>query len=439
MSTEPYAYDVFLSCASEDLVTARKLRADLGQAGVRAWLYEEENAPGVDVRESLSQAIHDSRHAVLLLSKAWVTKDTTEWEFAVISQINDPTRHVVPIARERIAASDLPFKLIRPNRTLCDWTTESCYVLLWLVLCGITAGPPGPKEDWEARGRESLARGNTTLSKSTISSEALATVNPALRIDRRVQWENVRDQMASRTSQIWLIWGDRRQAQQSFLDRVRRLLPVKPARSIFTVQWGDRIPASRPEFEEALARSIGVASDRLIDGLKGRVVDSDLFLIHEPQFDCWLSSEALLAYYTLWLPELLDQVDPNPSAIDRTGNIRAVQALGWSRPGSFRLLPTSLRFLGVSNLWTAREAESLEARRFVDKLRKQASHRLPVVLFDQLRDLTLGDIKNWTLEIRQESERQRLLKELTRPGLDTAAVFELAAKALEGKEAVRDD
>jgi hypothetical protein len=65
---------VFISYASDDRQTARKLYEDLKKAGVKPWMDMEDLLPGQDWKRTITQAIKESRFVIVLLSSNSVLK-----------------------------------------------------------------------------------------------------------------------------------------------------------------------------------------------------------------------------------------------------------------------------------------------------------------------------------------------------------------------------
>ena len=441
-----YEFDIFLSCAGEDLAIARELSALMTQVGLRVWLYEEQIPAGADVQPGILQGIDAAMHAVLLVTLSWLKKEYTHWEARVLGGIHDPARRVIPLLPRPISDRDFPAELSFKDAVVCDWSRDGAFPLLWLVLHASARVPElGPKLAWATRGRDyvvELGRKGPAAAGAppAVPVAGVSTAaNPVLKLGRKAQWERVRAEVASTVSQLWLVWGDHRQAQLMFLRRIKLMLPKATRQSIVTVRWDTRLPASRPEFERALAGALRIPEAELVNGLKMRVADSDLILVHEPLFEPVVPTEALLAYYTEWIPNLLDEIDPNPVPTDRIGRICFVQSLGWARPRGLTPVAGAMRWLGVANRWVTQETEVAAARAFVTTLRRKASNRLQLVLMDELRDLAETEIRTWTLDLPDTTDREALYRSLRQKPLDTEAVFERAAKSLAGMGRIDDD
>src|SRR5262249_54467713 len=156
-------------------------------------------------------------------------------------------------------------------------------------------------------------------------------------------------------------------------------------------------------------------------------------------FESAFDNEGLVAYYTQWLPDWLEQVDPGMSPTDRIGCLRTVQAVGWGRPGGMSGVVGALRWAGMGSSGTKRIDEGDGGRALLPRIHDEQSRRLSVYLLEELPDLTEKDIRTWSLELPAETDRDSLVRSLSGRDLDTAAIFERAALALGGPRSLDYD
>ena len=104
-------YDVFISHASEDKgALVRPLAAALRAAGLVVWYDEAVLRVGGNLRRSIDEGLSRSRHAVVVLSKAFFEKNWTQWELdgLVQRQIGNPNV-ILPVWHEIEAADVLRY------------------------------------------------------------------------------------------------------------------------------------------------------------------------------------------------------------------------------------------------------------------------------------------------------------------------------------------
>ncbi|MBF8276934.1 MAG: hypothetical protein HW390_2007 [Candidatus Brocadiaceae bacterium] len=95
-------YHAFICHASEDKPVARRLASDLERHGVKVWLDERELQVGESLRERIEQALEQSHHVIVLLSrtstkKEWVKKELST---AFSLEIGRQKKVILPVLLE---------------------------------------------------------------------------------------------------------------------------------------------------------------------------------------------------------------------------------------------------------------------------------------------------------------------------------------------------
>jgi hypothetical protein len=194
-----------------------------------------------------------------------------------------------------------------------------------------------------------------------------------------VQWKTVDDLATDGSHEIILVPGVVGQAHEHFLERVQLLLRMDPPRSVVIVDWPTR-PRSRDEFREALARAINVTPKSLGRELGLRLARTNIVLIH-PCLRARFVDQPLVDYYTLWLPELLDECQAQM-------NLKCLQPVEWPREAGLTAhLLTWMRLRGQSPDEGRPEAEQLMVR-----VRTGAKAVLPAIRLHELNDITDADL-----------------------------------------------
>ena len=387
-----YEFDVFVSYARADgAAFARDLVRQLDAAGFSCYLDEEQMAPGDDVLESLVRALRRSRHAVFVITAAWLKKDWTRWEGDVFVE-EGKDRRLVPILRAQgVGKADLGPYLSKVD--WLDWPPQAdADAQFWQVYCGLCARAPGPREQWAACGRQAQGKGalaggapspeaprEEVLSAFTIQIELPA----ALGLDRAPQWGELCTYAATTRSEALFVVGPRRYGHDAFLRRVQQCLGRAPERHIKVVAWNPPwTPVGRDAFLKPLADAFDVRTEgQLVAALRAMLLDTNLVLVHQPVVEDSFETEDLVLYYTRWLPELVGRVDPEARADDRIFGIKALQSVAWWPEGESRRAGTSER----------------EARALLDRLRTdQDRTRLPVRVLTPLDPITREHVERWS-------------------------------------------
>jgi hypothetical protein len=166
--------------------------------------------------------------------------------------------------------------------------------------------------------------------------------------------------------------GPRGEGHNYFLDTIEECFPEERARWIRKILWGAKMPGDRDEFFRALAQTLrcpSAESTALADALRLFLRDRDLILVHRPVLPARLSDEALVLYYTRWLPELL----PDPGKT--RGVLKVIQGVDW---------PPAMVSKAAG-----------EVRKALKEIRAEAHPRLPVCELPVLKRIKRSDVKTW--------------------------------------------
>ncbi len=151
---QDFAYDLFLSHASDDKPAVRELAGALTGVGLRVWLDEERMPPGTEPQEAIVRALQDSRHVAVWITDAWLAKSWTTWELKTFREAAGAERRVVPVLRRPWDNGKLGPYLTKP---IAAPEHEHGARLWWLVWCGVRGQGPGPRDDWQTRWLELVA------------------------------------------------------------------------------------------------------------------------------------------------------------------------------------------------------------------------------------------------------------------------------------------
>jgi hypothetical protein len=146
-------------------------------------------------------------------------------------------------------------------------------------------------------------------------------VRPSLKCDRAAQWKTVDDLATSGANELLILPGAAGQAHEHFAERVQRLLRADPPRHIACVDWGNRRPASRNEYRDAVAVALDVGANELESGLRQRLAHENIVLLHACLRSRFLDAQ-IVEYYTRWLPDWIAAAQPS-------WNVKCVQPVEW--------------------------------------------------------------------------------------------------------------
>jgi predicted Ser/Thr protein kinase len=382
-------HSVFLSHARTpgDTAFARQLADRLRAAGFAVRLDESQSAPAEVRQAAVEQAVGASTHGVFVVSPSWLQREWTALELGLFAHKNPATSRCIPVLRGPHAHLTMPPQLAR--RRAIEWLEDERDedARFWELYCAITGAPEGPRDTWTDRGRALAPQPQST------TRGPRPPIRPSLKCDRTPQWTAIDDLATDGFNDLVLIPGVAGQDHEHFVQRIQWLLRADPPRSMVRVDWPTR-PASRGEFLELLAASLRVAPSSLEEEIGERLAHKNLVLLH-PCIRARFVDEALVRYYTEWLPQLVSD--------RRSGmNLKCVQPVEW---------PPESRPVGQLLTWfRLRRATELEGRpdaeRLISLVSRSADPALRVVRLEDLQDITDRDLTTFA-DLVGLTEKQR--------------------------------
>lgn len=365
---------VFISYAHTpaDTGLARYLAARLRDLAIQVWLDEESLNAGGQLRADIEQAIAKSDAGVFLVSPSWTASDWTTFELDQFVKFRPDVKRV-PILRLPNERLSVPPGLNQKTGVVwLDGETDND-ARFWQLHCTLTDTAPGPSDQWNDRGR-GLSRSSAPIPPPARPRPAAAG-RPSLRCNRALQWKTVDDLATDTSHEIILVPGAVGQAHDHFLERVQLLLRMDPPRNVTTVDWPTR-PRSRDEFREALARAFNVVPAELPRAMGLRLARANLVLLH-PCVRARFVDEALVNYYTVWLPELIDESQAQM-------NVKCLQPVEWPPLGGFAAQLLT---------WMRKDDDGKpEAEQLMTRMRSGARPVLPAIRLHDLTDITGADL-----------------------------------------------
>ena len=384
---------VFISYAhtAADTALARYLAERLREMGLKVWLDETALRAGAVLQVDVERGINESDAGIFVVSQSWLASEWTAFELEQFDRRDPRVVRRIPILRLPRERLTVPPALVKIKGLVWLEDEVDCDARFWEVYCAVSDTPPGPSEEWSLRGR-SVSKASAPIPPPT-TPRPRPSVRPSLRCDRAPQWNTVDDLAIEGSNEIILVAGVVGQAHEHFLERIQRLLRLDPPRSVTTVDWPTR-PHSRGEFREALARALGVAPASLAQDLGLRLTHSNLVLLH-PCVRSRYIDDALVNYYTVWLPELVDEIRPQM-------NVKCVQPVEWPPEASVaRHLLTWLRLRGADEEDARPQAEAL-----IGRVRGGATRTLRAIRLHDLSDITADDLNEFC-DLMNLDDRQK--------------------------------
>lgn len=318
---------VFISYIHEDKELARYLAAALRAANLEPWLDEEKINIGDELEANLKAAIAGCDCGVFLVAPRFSKSDHCMNELRIFAE-HFPQLKRFPILRAPRKQLDIPAYLGGRLVTM-DWIDgetdrdEAFHQLLSAIMdCD-----PGPKAEWTKKAREATAsmpaefvaapsvdpRGSVRVAAADVSS---------LTFDRGSEWTLFTEIYPQECHHLVLIAGTPDDAPDYFVVRIEQYLRVQPPFQKATVDWRVR-PKTKGEYLERIARSLQPARD-LVEELRRWMTSENLILVH-PAINNRYEDETLELYYREWLPELMNEVQPNKS-------LKCIQPVVWDSP-----------------------------------------------------------------------------------------------------------
>jgi hypothetical protein len=227
---------------------------------------------------------------------------------------------------------------------------------------------------------------------------------PSLVCGRSDQWNEVCQCAPANQHQVLIVMGEVGQATSHFCDRIQTYLSPDPKRSIVAVDWPTR-PVSKEAFFEPLAKALDTGPMPLAQALANRLAQENLILLH----DCVkirFHDEALVSYYTKWLPDLL-AANPN------SRHLKCVQPIEW--PESPRSL---LRFFSGGD-------SDDTAQNLLEMLRSGQAALMPLVEVEEFKDVSDGEIKSFLkTSALSSAQKEKMLSMLLSTHREPEQLFE---------------
>lgn len=163
-----------------------------------------------------------------------------------------------------------------------------------------------------------------------------------LTCNRDAQWGVLDRLLSSRDNCLILVPGPRGEGHGYFLDRIRLQLKSGLPTRIVEVSWRrpPAFPRIKRDYLEALAQALDCDTERLIKTFSQTLENENLIILHPCVWDNF-DDDALVSYYTEWLPALLGNQAP-------CAGLKCVQPIEWRPSGRFVGLVAKL----VTLLWS---------------------------------------------------------------------------------------
>lgn len=438
-------YDIFLSHSHVDNAFAKQLAGLLKAAHLSVWIDDYGMRPGDEVEPILKKALEESRHAVFVVTKAWLDGRWTRGEveyFLRLRQTSEERRVLIPLLR---GVEELPLYLTGIH--YLPWSAENDaepYALFWQLLCGLTGQELGNDEnEWAEKGRRACGlgpnRGPVLLERTPEEASFKASKRIqwggeqyALSCDRSEQWGDLSTEVVNPNDEAIFVVGPQGRAHDRFLQRIELCLDY-PDDRIKKVKWSKKKRAmTQRAFKARLARAVGCKGDdeNLDAELEAMLADAlrvhNLVLLHRPVCTHEIRNESFVSYYTEVLPELIARVRRRAGK-DR-GGIKIVQAVAWDEPSPLKArLAGLLRRFGMGGTWVRRAREQREARGALERICREAEARgLTVLPLRELEEITKEHVKELSRRVPAKflkpEDREEFVEDVMH-GKDSDQVF----------------
>ncbi|HEX7185177.1 MAG TPA: TIR domain-containing protein [Thermoanaerobaculia bacterium] len=431
-----FDFDVFVSYSRRDSPFVEGLVGMLRDAGFKIWFDVEQVPGGADVQETLLKALDASRHVVAVITEPWLASDYTTWEVSASQKDLRGERVLVPLARIAFDARKLGPFLHRRNVLSWPEGDPEPDARFWEVYCAVLQKGPGPKAEWAQKGREARqAGGGSALLAATPAEKEVRAVHRArwgagravLGCDRAAQWSQICTHADRPQNETLFVVGPRGEGHELFLETVHECFPASPPRHVRTVRWSPAVPSSRGGFRAELAEALDCGEEKLVGALRSHLRDQNLVLVHRPVMAASLRDEALVGYYTRWLPELIGELGQT------AGVLKVLQGIDWC-PAP-RLTGSLARFasrFGIGGKgWVEEALQQDEAERALERIRKEADgERMPVFLLAPLHPITRQEVETWSESLPPGVDRMEIVRDALSGAKDSADILRKIADRL---------
>lgn len=421
---------MFVNYESGDVDFACHMADELTRAGYKVWFAGDKDRlrAGDKLRETLTQAIKTSRHIVLIINEDWSRKAWPLWEAGVFLEDPRLERRLIPVLRARLPTSGLP-----------PFLNEQSYLrVYWLPN---EANPSEPfSKILDGLGHPDMKVDKTSpagpAAPSFVVTVRLGRSDLALTCDRDDQWGKIDKYAMSQGNEAFFVVGPVGQGHEFFLERARKFFRESPTRVIKSVDWSPFPTPSDRILSARLADSFGCRPDRLVDTLRQLLQGQNVVLLHEPVAGDLIDEETLFHYYTRFLPDLLEKIDPQPEPYDRIGNVKVIQAIQWPAASAIAAgLETLLTRVGWSRPSLARGG----ANDLLRRLSREAHSRLPIVVLNELQDIRREDLDDFFRTVLREPPPPGFVERVFSTRRASTEVFHTLIKELDSREARTDD
>ncbi len=421
--------DVFISYARRtDEAFVAELGEMLRRAGIDPWIDREKIPGGTRTQPAIQAGIEGSQHAIFVIDEGWEERSWLSWEQQVAKEVQEEEathdggagrRHVVLLRFPR-RAHKIPAEFA--NLTSVTWTADDPdpEARFWEVCCALTGRGPGPVADWHEKGLAELqGRSVTPIPDRDATPPAPLHARTrrghaplALSCDRIPQWGVYGDRLRAPVSEALFVTGPEGEAHELLMERMRISLP-RDGWTRYDVRWSPHFPARKVKFRECIAETLDCATEQLEPTLARTLAERDVLLLHQPVVGRRFRHDAVLRYYSEWLPELVAAVEPRDDDGAPRHVVKAVQCLQWPRCGPLdRWLALLLRRLGLDGSdFVRRACVAGDVRGLVREVSRSTAAgeiRFGAVAFAELERIGRDDVDRW---LRANSTQLRPLLE----------------------------
>src|SRR5258708_3845994 len=139
---------------AEESQFARQLANRLRDAGFDVWLDEERIPSGANFEAVIRDAIPRANHALFLVTRRWLERPYTRLELNLFAGHPHKNCRLAAGKREDFNELEMPPQLQQLN--VIGWLPDDPEpdARFWLIYCGLTGKPQGPRDQWAEEGRK---------------------------------------------------------------------------------------------------------------------------------------------------------------------------------------------------------------------------------------------------------------------------------------------
>lgn len=172
---QPMIFISYSRQPKENAEFVRQLAARLRAANFEVWLDEEQISIADNIQEKIGEAISKADAALFIVNSRWLEQDREFIRYEVSLVADQRAARRVVVLREPAGNRELGPYFSTLNRL--EWYPDDPQpdARFWEIYCGVTGTPPGPRSDWDDRGRNLTASQAARSAASPVQPQTAST------------------------------------------------------------------------------------------------------------------------------------------------------------------------------------------------------------------------------------------------------------------------